>query len=95
MNSSCTDHVLLFVQDYSDVDRVELISRGNIRVVDVDANIKDLGDSNAASTTVAFNGLAPPKASGIPWWIYLIGIVVALVVLIIIVVILWKVRTSA
>ena len=78
------------VEDYSEVDRVEIYSRAQVIVDPV--YTQDVSDDQWSVVTVALPDVQPLDiASPWFWWIYIIVALCGLCVLIVIVFVLWKI----
>uniref|UniRef100_A0A0K0CUN6 Integrin_alpha2 domain-containing protein n=1 Tax=Angiostrongylus cantonensis TaxID=6313 RepID=A0A0K0CUN6_ANGCA len=78
------------VQDYSDVEYVEIASFGKIEV-DVAQGIEDSPSNNAVSAkTIAYPDRPTLGSRPVPWWLILISMFLGLLILFVLVMILWR-----
>ncbi|VDM66003.1 unnamed protein product [Strongylus vulgaris] len=79
-----------FIQDYSDVEYVEIASFGRIEL-DTSQGIEDDPSNNAVSAkTVAYPDRPALGSRPVPWWLILVSILIGLLILLIVVLILWR-----
>ncbi|KHJ93636.1 FG-GAP repeat protein [Oesophagostomum dentatum] len=79
-----------FIEDYSDVEYVEIASFGRIEL-DTSQGIEDDPANNAVSAkTVAYPDRPALGSRPVPWWIILVSILIGLLILFIVVLILWR-----
>ncbi|EYC38991.1 hypothetical protein Y032_0682g1489 [Ancylostoma ceylanicum] len=79
-----------FIEDYSDVEYVEITSFGRIEL-DTSQGIEDDPGNNAVSAkTIAYPDRPALGSRPIPWWVILVSILIGLLILLIVVLILWR-----
>ncbi|VDL77756.1 unnamed protein product [Nippostrongylus brasiliensis] len=79
-----------FIEDYSDVEYVEIASFGMIEL-DMSQGIEDDPSNNAVSAkTIAYPDRPALGSRPIPWWIILVSALVGLLILLVVVLILWR-----
>lgn len=79
-----------FIEDYSDVEYVEIASFGKIEV-DVTQGIEDSPSNNAVSAkTIAYPDRPTLGSRPVPWWLILISMFLGLLILFVLVMILWR-----
>ncbi|KAJ1347733.1 hypothetical protein KIN20_002875 [Parelaphostrongylus tenuis] len=79
-----------FIEDYSDVEYVEIASFGRIEV-DVAQGIEDSPTNNAASAkTIAYPDRPTLGSRPVPWWLILVSVIVGLLILFVLIMILWR-----
>ncbi|KAK6036535.1 integrin alpha [Cooperia oncophora] len=79
-----------FIEDYSDVEYVEIASYGRIEL-DTSQGIEDDPSNNAVSVkTLAYPDRPALGSRPVPWWIILVSALIGLLILLIVVLILWR-----
>uniref|UniRef100_A0A158QM39 Integrin_alpha2 domain-containing protein n=1 Tax=Haemonchus placei TaxID=6290 RepID=A0A158QM39_HAEPC len=79
-----------FIEDYSDVEYVEIASYGRIEL-DTSQGIEDDPSNNAISVkTVAYPDRPALGSRPVPWWIILVSALIGLLILLIMILILWR-----
>jgi len=76
------------VEDYSDMDRVEIYSKASVIIDSV--YTQDLSNDYESVLTVALADRQLEPIQSLDWWVYIVSAVVGLLVLVLIVLILWK-----
>ncbi|KAK6025953.1 FG-GAP repeat protein, partial [Ostertagia ostertagi] len=83
-----------FIEDYSDVEYVEIASYGRIEL-DTNQGIEDDPSNNAISVkTLAYPDRPALGSRPVPWWIILVSALIGLLILLVVVLILWRVVFS-
>ncbi|KAK6742648.1 hypothetical protein RB195_010107 [Necator americanus] len=79
-----------FIEDYSDVEYVEIASFGRIEL-DTSQGIEDDPGNNAVSArTIAYPDRPALGSRPIPWWVILVSIFIGLLIFLIMVLVLWR-----
>ncbi|KAK6014762.1 FG-GAP repeat protein [Ostertagia ostertagi] len=79
-----------FIEDYSDVEYVEIASYGRIEL-DTNQGIEDDPSNNAISVkTLAYPDRPALGSRPVPWWIILVSALIGLLILLVVVLILWR-----